>query len=237
MCHAWTGDSHASGPDGRGHIDGRVVGRRDRSRQADRHRSLVRRLRQRARRLPGLHRAGVAASRSTASRTARASRSSRSATWCAPRPASPTTSASTCGTASSVDRWAGCRCSSGASPIPGGCARSCPIATCAQATAQQIAWGCDRSPRDPARPEVARRRLLRRRARRRSVAGPGGRPDGRPGHVPQRQRVHRPLRARARRRPDDEARLRSRAALRGRALPRAPRRQADPPLRHQQLPC
>ncbi len=52
---------------------------------------------------------------------------------------------------------------------------------------------------DPARPEVARRRLLRRRARRRPGRGARDRPHGRPGHVPQRQRVHRPIRARTRR--------------------------------------
>ena len=66
------------------------------------------------------------------------------------------------GTRSSAGRWAGCRSSSGRSCSRSGCARSCPIATCAQATAQQIAWGAHRPPGDPARSEVARRRLLRR---------------------------------------------------------------------------
>ena len=69
------------------------------------------------------------------------------------------------------------------------------IATCMQATAQQIAWGAigRRAIRlDPtwrggdyydAAPGDGPQR------------GPRGRPDGRPGDVPQRQRVHRPVRS------------------------------------------
>ena len=89
---------------------------------------------------------------------------------------------------------------------------------------------------DPSRSGVAWRRLLRRRARRRSPAGPRDRPDGRPGHVPQRQRVHRPVRPRARRQDADRRHARHVATLRGRALPGVPRRQVGEALRHEQLP-
>ena len=72
----------------------------------------------------GIDRAGVAApGRRPAVRLA-VPGASRSATWCAPRPGSPTTSASTAGTPSSAARWAGCRCSSGRSCTRSGCARS-----------------------------------------------------------------------------------------------------------------
>ena len=78
-----------------------------------------------------------------------------------------------------------------------GCGRSSPIATCAQATAQQIAWGAIGRRAIRLDPQLAGRRLLRRRARRRSPRGPGHRPHGRPDHVPLRRRVHRPVRPRA----------------------------------------
>ena len=122
-----------------------------------------------------------------------------------------------------------------------------PIATCMQATAQQIAWGA-----------------IGRRAIRLDPAWRGGdyydaapgdgpargsrdRPDGRPGDVPQRQRVHRPVRPRARRHAPGRRHARHVAAVRGRALPRVPRhklvrrfdtnsylrhRQGDGPPRH-----
>ena len=60
-----------------------LVGRPDRPRQGHRHRPLVRRVRQRARRLPGHAPARPAPTPTTASRGAAASRWSRSATWCA----------------------------------------------------------------------------------------------------------------------------------------------------------
>ena len=141
LCHAWTGDSHAAGPAGRGHPapgwwegDGRTG-------PADRHRPLVRRLLQRARRMPGLDRPGVAAPGRRPARTARGSRSSRSATWCGPRPASPTTSA--------IARWhavvggsmGGMQVLEWAIMYPQRVRSIVPIATCMQATAQQIAWG------------------------------------------------------------------------------------------------
>ena len=63
VCHAWTGDSHAAGPAGRGHPTPGwwepIVGPGPR----DRHRPLVRRVPQRARRVSGLDRPGVTASR------------------------------------------------------------------------------------------------------------------------------------------------------------------------------
>ncbi len=111
-----------------------------------------------------------------------------------------------------------------------------PIATCAQATAQQIAWGA-----------------IGRRAIRMDPNWRGGdyydaddddgpweglvrRAHGRPGHVPQRQRVHRSLRSRARRWRDVARQLGSVAAVRGRALPRSSRREAGASFRCQQLP-
>ena len=60
VCHAWTGDSHAAGLGRPRPRRRRLVGRDDRPGQADRHRSVVRRLPERARRMPGLDRTGVA---------------------------------------------------------------------------------------------------------------------------------------------------------------------------------
>ena len=194
-----TGDSHAAGPVGRGHR--RPAGGRASIGPglADRHRPLLRRVRQRARRLPGLDRPGVDRAVDRPAATARASRWSRSATWCAPRPR----------LADHLGDRALARVVGGSMggmqvlewgvmyPGPGAVARRrSPRAR--QATAQQIALGSDRAPGDRARPEVARRRLLRRRARRRPARGPGHRPHDRPDHVPQRRRVHRPVRPRAR---------------------------------------
>ena len=97
----------------------------------------------------------------------------------------------------SAVRWAGCRCSSGRSPIRDRVRSIVPIAACMQATAQQIAWG------------VIGRRAIRLDPRWRGgdyydaepgdgpAEGLADRPPDRPGHVPQRQRVHRSLRARA----------------------------------------
>ena len=63
VCHALTGDSHAAGGLEPGHADARLVGRHRRPGPRHRHRPLVRGVRQRARRLPGHHRPGVAAPR------------------------------------------------------------------------------------------------------------------------------------------------------------------------------
>jgi homoserine O-acetyltransferase len=51
VCHALTGDQHVASPSG--DRQARLVGDHDRPRQADRHRSLLRHLLQRARRLHG----------------------------------------------------------------------------------------------------------------------------------------------------------------------------------------
>ena len=84
--------------------------------------------------------------------------------------------------------------------------------------------GQHRPPGDHARPAVARRRLLRR--RRGSHRRLGRRPDGRPGHVPQRQRLHRPLRPRPHRLDRRRRQVRAVAAVRGGDVPRPPRQQA-----------
>ena len=120
---------------------------------------------ERARRLPGLHRARRRRTRSTAARTAAGSRSSPSATWCAPRPAWPTTSASRrwhCRDRRLDGRHAGARVGDHVPRI--GCGSIVPIATCAQATRAADRVGCHRPSGHPPGPEVARRRLLRRRA-------------------------------------------------------------------------
>ena len=57
VCHALTGDSHAAGGLDPGHPDPGLVGRAHRPGPGARHRPLLRRVRQRARRLPG-HRPG-----------------------------------------------------------------------------------------------------------------------------------------------------------------------------------
>ena len=101
-----------------------------------------------------------------------------------------------------------------------GCARSCRSRRACRPRAQQIAWG------------AIGRRAIRLDPRWRGGdyydAEPGDgpseglavRPSGRPGHVPQRQRVHRSLRARPRRPARVRRHVRPVAAVRGRALPR-----------------
>ena len=120
-------------------------------------------------------------------------------------------------------------------PRPGALARArSPPAR--RPRAQQIAWGAIGRRAIRLDPELAGRRLLRRRARRRARTrgwpspawSPRSRsaattcsPTGSAASWPtaRRRRPARPV-----------------AALRGRALPRLPRRQAGPPLRRQQLP-
>ncbi len=63
VLHALTGDSHITGPADAQHPTPGLVGRRRRTRRADRHRPLVRDLDQRAGRLPGLDRAEFAGTR------------------------------------------------------------------------------------------------------------------------------------------------------------------------------
>ncbi len=111
-----------------------------------------------------------------------------------------------------------------------------PIATCMQASAQQIAWGVIGRRAIRLDPALAGWRLLRRRAGRRPGAGPGDRPPGRPGHVPQRQRLHRAIRPQPDRPFQGRRHVRPVAGVRGRALPPVPRRQARSTLRRQQLP-
>ena len=168
VCHAWTGDSHAAGPAGRGHTRAGMVGRHDRAGQADRHRQVLRRLRQRARRLPGLDRAGVAASARRSRRTGRASRSSRSATWCAPSRDSPNTSGSTRWLSVIGGSMGGMQAIEWAVMYPASraLARGDRHVHAGDGATDRV--GRDRSAGDPSRSGVARWRLLRRRAGRRA---------------------------------------------------------------------
>ena len=59
VCHALTGDSHASGPSGPGHPSSGLVGGAHRAGSPARHRPVLPGVRQRAGRLPGLDRTGL----------------------------------------------------------------------------------------------------------------------------------------------------------------------------------
>ncbi len=86
--------------------------------------------------------------------------------------------------------------------------------------------------RHPRRPEVARGRLLRRRARRRAARGARDRARHRSHQLPHRARARGPVRTRP---PAGRGALRRRS-LCGRVLHRLPRRQARPALRRQHVP-
>ena len=226
LCHAWTGDSHVAGPGRAGPSDAGLVGGYGRARATDRHRPLVRRVPQRARRVPGLDRARRRRTRRRHAVRLAVPGHHDPRHGARPGPPGRPPRHRRRGTPSSAARWAGCRCSSGRSCTPTGSRSIVPIATCMQATAQQIAWG------------AIGRRAIALDPRWRggdyydAAAGDGpaeglaDRPHGRPGDVPQRQRVHRPLRSRPRRPGAARRHVRAVAAVRGRALPRAPRHEA-----------
>ena len=113
VCHALTGDSHAAGPLAPGHPDAGLVGHPDRSRPAHRHRPVVRRVRQRPRRLPGHDRSGEPAPRRRQAVGEPLPRGVGARLGAHARRRWPTTSGSAGGTAWSAARWAACRCSSG----------------------------------------------------------------------------------------------------------------------------
>ena len=93
-----------------------------------------------------------------------------------------------------------------------------------------------RSPRHRPRPRVARRRLLRRRPGEGPHAGLALARHVCPDHLPHRPASSPTASAASELEPLD-GRIHAVAALRGRALPRLPRRQAGPPLRRQLLPA
>ena len=186
----WTGDSHVAGPAGPRPPDARLVGGRRRAR-AGRSTPTATSSCAPTSSAAARARTGPASPDPATGRPVRLALPGRhrSATWCACQ--------ARLADHLGIERWltrrrrldgrhAGARV--GRSPTRSGCGRSSPIATCAQATAQQIAWGAIGRRAIRARPQLARRRLLRRRARRRSARGPGHRPHGGPGHVPLRQR-------------------------------------------------
>ena len=78
------------------------------------------------------------------------------------------TSASTAGSASSAGRWAACRCSSGRSCTPSGWRRSSPSPPARRPPPSRSRWWSTGRRAIRLDPELARRRLLRRRAGRRA---------------------------------------------------------------------
>ena len=119
----------------------RLVGGHGRPWSSDRHRPLVRRVPERPRRVPGHDRPGVAASRRRpAVRVALPGHHDpRHGAGAGPARRPPRHRHVALGDRRLDGRDAGPRV--GDHVPPAGCARSCPIATCMQATAQQIAWG------------------------------------------------------------------------------------------------
>ena len=195
VCHALTGDAHAAGPAGAGAADSpaggtRLIGPGPRHR----HRPLLRGLRQRARRLPGLDRPGVASARTGASRTGPASRWCPSATWSAPRPARRRARhRAVAQRHRRLDgRHAGPRVGRDV-PRPGRVARAHRHLRGRHRPADRLVE--HRSTRHRARPRLARRRLLRRRAGRRTPRRAGAGPHDLADHLPLRRRLHRPVRA------------------------------------------
>ncbi len=107
--------------------------------RADRHRPVLRRVPQRARRMPGHDRSGVAGGRRPTVRLP-VPAASRSATRSSSRRRSPTCSASNGGSRSSAARWAACASLAWAVGVPRARARSAiVIAVGAKATGEQIA--------------------------------------------------------------------------------------------------
>ena len=230
VLHALTGDSHAAGPAGAGHgdagwWDGASSGRGGRSTPTAGS-SCAPTCSAAARARPGRrrHRAGRAPVRLAlpARHDPRPGRASR--------PRSPTRSASSGGRASSAARWAGCGRSSGRSTEPDRVARLFLLAARRPATAEQIGL-CACRWRDPRRPELARRRLLRRRARGGPHVGLGI--ARRIGAVSYRSEFE--LAQRFGRASQDGEDPCARRPLRGGVVPRLPRRQAGAPLRRGHL--
>ena len=188
VLHALTGDSHVTGPAGSGPPHRRLVGRRGRTRRADRHRPLVRHRHQRAGRLPGLHRAefarsgrkalGFTVSRDHGARSGE--RRHRRADGARHHRRSPPSSA---GPWAARGRWSG----SSATPTP--CGRRWCSPSGARATADQIGTQSTQVVGDQGRPELAGRRLLRHRAHARRRHG--DRPPLRAPHLPRRDRTRR----------------------------------------------
>ena len=184
VLHALTGDSHVAGPAGPGHPtpgwwDGLIGPGR-----AARHRPLVRRRAQRARRLPGHDRPGVRRRR-TAGRGARASRTSPSATRSRSRPRSPTSSASTAGRAVVGGSMGGMRALEWAvGAARTGSQRLLVLASTPYATGRPDRLVRAAAARRSGPTRLPRRRLLRRRARRRPAPRARRRPADRARHLP-----------------------------------------------------
>ena len=229
--HALTGDSHVVGPPGRGAPVAGLVGRAHRAGPPARHRPVVRRRVQRPRWVPGHDRALVARRRrATVGESVPVRDGARPGRRRGP-PGGRDRGAAMGGGPRRVDgRHARPRVGRDA-PRPG---RPRPGArqhgVC---LGRPDRLGAAPAARDPVRPGLPRRRLLRP-DRLAGRDGHGHRSADRPRDLPQRDRAGRPVRSRGRR----AARTRSgrRGPLRRGVLPGPPRREAGPALRRQLLP-
>ena len=172
--------------DGAARQGARLVGRDDRPGQGLRHRPLLRRLHEPARRLPRHDRAVVDRPGDRSCRTARISRSSPSRTWCAPSARSWTCSASSGWRRWPVARSAACRRFEWAILFPDQVDAVVAIASTHALHPQGMAWNA-----------IAREAIMRDPAwqgghyygtGRAPDAGHGRGPHGRPRHVPVRRR-------------------------------------------------
>ena len=107
------------------HRQARLVGDHGRSRQADRHQSLFRAVRQCHRRLHGLDRAELDQSRHRAPLRARLSRHHRARHGAGAGAAARSSRHSRRALACSAARWAACRCWNGPRPTRTACSRRC----------------------------------------------------------------------------------------------------------------
>ena len=229
VLHALTGDSHAAGAVEPGHVAARLVGRADRARARDRHRPVLRRVPERARRLPGHDRAVVDRSR----RPARPYGSRFPTITIRDQVAVEAALADALG----IERWAsvvggsmgGQRALEWAVTYPERVPHAVIIACGAAATAEQIALCSLQIRAIEADPHFHGGDYYD--AERRTVARPVARARHRPGQLPHRARARAAVQPRP---PERRASVRGRA-VHDRVVPRVPRREARPPLRREHL--
>ena len=210
----------------------RLVGRHDRARQGLRHRPLLRRQLEPARRLPRHDRTVVHRTRRRAGPTGRTFRSSPSRTWCGPSARSSTSSASRGWPRSPAARSAACRRSNGRCSIGDQVDAIIPIASTHALQPQGVAWNAIARNAITADPDWQGGHYYG--TGRAPTAGHGRRPHGRPHHVSVGAVARRQVRpaAAVRRRHPLHA---HRARVRGRELPAPPGGRVRQALRRQHL--